>query len=290
MACSWSWIDQPAALDSAGKVLSACHMIAIDTEYNSLHYFREKLCLIQIHGENHSYLIDPLAGLDLTPLAKIFSNPGVLKVFHAGDNDIRIIKRDYGFEFRNIFDTQRAAAILGHRYLSLETLIQEYLTIDFKKRKKTQRSRWENRPLSEEQLHYASLDTLYLIPLYHALRTAIHRSGQDETAAKAFRGIAEATWREKSFNPFGYKKMPGYQGLQDQQKQRLRNLYAWRYRKAQETDRAPFLILDDRGLMSLARAEIGLENASGFAERPTCSAFCRYFHELLPILQEQPLA
>ena len=79
-----------------------------------------------------------------------------------------------------------------------------------------------------------------------------------EEAKRAFLDITEVMWREKTFNPFGYKKMPGYYNLPDYQRQRLRNLYSWRYHKAQEIDRAPFLILDDRLLMTLAQAEIDL--------------------------------
>ncbi|MBN1546562.1 MAG: ribonuclease D [Syntrophaceae bacterium] len=289
MTCPWTWINQPDALERAAKVLAASGVIAIDTEYNSLHYFREKLCLIQIHDGDHTYLIDPLAGLDLRPLEPVFSSPAILKIFHAGDNDIRIIKRDYGFTFRCIFDTQRAAALLGHHYLSLETLIKEYLAVEFSKRKKTQRSRWETRPLTQEQLHYASLDTFHLIPLYLALKGALHQKGLGEIAEKAFQEIAEVTWREKIFNPIGYKRLPGYANLVDYQKQRLRNLYRWRYEKAREIDRAPFLVLDDRLMMILAQAEIDLME-SAVPDKSRCGAFCRYVNELIPILQESPQA
>ena len=290
MHCPWTWIDQSESLTTACKVLAATGVIAVDTEYNSLHYFREKLCLIQIHGGHHTYLIDPLAGLDLTPLHDIFAHPEILKIFHAGDNDIRIIKRDYGFIFKNIFDTQKAAAILGHHFLSLENLIQAYLPVDFKKRKKTQRSRWEIRPLTDEQLHYASLDTVHLIPLYLALKEALNEKGLSETARKAFLGITEVTWREKTFNPFGYKKLPGYYNLPDHQKLRLKNLYRWRFHKAQEIDRAPFLILDDRLMMTLAQAEIDLTESNAIPDKSQCGAFCRYVNELIPILQAQPQA
>jgi len=288
MTCPWTWIDQPESLVTACQALATTGVIAVDTEYNSLHYFREKLCLIQIHGGHHTYLIDPLAGLDLSPLYAIFAHPDILKIFHAGDNDIRIIKRDHGFIFKNIFDTQKAAAILGHHFLSLETLIQEYLTVDFKKRKKTQRSRWEIRPLTEEQLHYASLDTVHLIPLYLALKEVLIQKGLTETARKAFLDITEVTWHEKTFNPFAYKKLPGFYSLPDHQKQRLKNLYSWRYHKAQEIDRAPFLIMDDRLLMSLARLEVDLAENPAISQKSLCGAFCKYLNEVLPILQQQP--
>jgi ribonuclease D len=288
MTCPWTWIDRTDALEAAANALSASRVIAVDTEYNSLHYFREKLCLVQIHDGQHAYLIDPMAGLDLSPLSGLFENSDVLKIFHAGDNDIRIIKRDYGSTFRNIFDTQKAASILGHHYLSLETLIREYLSVDFKKKKKIQRSRWEVRPLSVEQLHYASLDTFHLIPLYLALIKVLYERNLLGTAERAFQEIAEVMWHEKRLNPTGYKKLPGYHNLPEHEKHRLRNLYNWRYHKAQEIDLAPFLLLNDRLLMALARAEIDLTDPIAISQKTTCSTCFKYLNELIPLLPEHP--
>ena len=69
----------------------------------------------------------------------------------------------------------------------------------------------------------------------------------------------------------------------DHQKQRLRNLYRWRYQKAQEIDRAPFLILDDRLMMTLAQAEIDPTDSGTVPDKSQCGAFCRYVNELIPI-------
>ncbi|MBK7552845.1 MAG: hypothetical protein IPI61_14895 [Syntrophaceae bacterium] len=90
--------------------------MAIDTEYDSLRYFRDKLCLIQVGTEERTYLFDPLdRKLEFSFLGKICRSPAQVKILHAGDNDIRILKRDYGFEFRNVFDTQRGGLAAGLR-------------------------------------------------------------------------------------------------------------------------------------------------------------------------------
>jgi ribonuclease D len=283
MPFPWIWIDQQHTLDAACDTLSAFDTIAIDTEYNSLHYFREKLCLIQVHSPRQTYLIDPFAFPSLEPLERIFANPEILKVFHAGDNDIRIIKRDYNCSFHHIFDTQRAASLLGHHFLSLETLIQEYLPVAFKKKKKTQRSRWEVRPLTEEQLRYASGDTLYLIPLYQALKEELLQKERYDEAQRMFSVVAGATWRDKNFNPSGYKRLAGYTDLEEHQKRRLKRLYRWRHDKARATDRAAFMIANDALLLDIARLEPAMALP---ADQTLSRIFPQYLQELIPILQE----
>jgi len=283
MSLPWIWIDQQDMLDDACDTLSTFDTIAIDTEYNSLHFFKEKLCLIQVHSPRQTYLIDPFAFPSLKPLEGIFANPKILKIFHAGDNDIRIIKRDYNCSFQHIFDTQRAASLLGHRFLSLETLVQEYLSVTFTKKKKMQRSRWEIRPLTEEQLQYASFDTVYLIPLYEILKEELLQKGLYDEAQKIFSAMAGVTWREKNFNPVGYRRFAGYTDLEEHQKRRLKRLYRWRHNKARTTDRAAFMIANDELLLDIARLEPAMFLSSG---QILSRIFPQYLQELTLLLQE----
>jgi len=255
MTNQWVWIDTQSKMDEAKEDIGSSSIICVDTEYDSFRYFREVLCLIQIEAEMRTYLFDPLGNLDFSFLGEIFSNPAILKVMHAGDNDIRILKRDYDFEFRNVFDTHRAASILGCHYLSLSALIGVYLGIDLKKDKKMQRSKWETRPLTEEQLHYAVEDTAYLKDLYRKLEYEVAREGLKKKAAKAFENVASVTWNEKSFNYRGYKNIKGYHLLTEQQKIYLKNIYHWRFQKAKETNTARFRIMTDQVLVELAKAE-----------------------------------
>jgi ribonuclease D len=251
----WVWIDTSAKMDEAKGDIGSSSIICVDTEYDSFRYFREVLCLIQIAADNKTYLLDPLNGLDISFLGKIFADSAILKIMHAGDNDIRILKRDYGFEFKNIFDTHLAAAILGCHFLSLSALIGQYLGIELKKDKKMQRSKWETRPLTEEQIHYAVQDTAYLKALYNRLDHEIQRKGLKRKAVKAFDTIAAVTWNEKLLNPQGYKNIKGYHSLTEHQKHYLMNLHCWRFQKAKETNRARFRILSDQTLVDLAKTE-----------------------------------
>lgn len=253
---SWIWVDNYRKIDRANNDIGSSDIICIDTEYDSFRYFREKLCLIQIKTENMTYLLDPLNTLDLSFLGSTFSDPDIVKIVHAGDNDIRILRRDYGFEFKNIFDTQKAASLLGCRYLSLESVIFQYLGIELNKSKKMQRSRWENRPLTEEQISYAVQDTQYLADLHVRLKGEIKQNGWGETASRAFEEIASVKWREKILDPHGYLRIKGAKELNKRPKRRLNVLFRWRFQKAKETNTARLMILSDQTLVDLSKSEI----------------------------------
>jgi len=253
---SWVWVGDFRTMREAARDIEHSALLGIDTEYDSFRYFREKLCLIQVKAKKKTYLFDPLEGPEPSILGECFSDPAVLKIMHAGDNDIRILKRDYGFAFRNIFDTHRAASLLGCQHLALSTLISQYLGIAFDKEKKMQRSRWDLRPLTEEQVRYAVADTAHLSALYHVLDREIWQRGLEAEAAKIFEEIAAVEWREKELNRRGHERINGCQGLNPEERQRLQRLFRWRFKKAKERNRAFFMILSDSELIALSRVEL----------------------------------
>lgn len=193
----WLLVDTQNKLLRAVNDFEQAIVLSIDTEYDSFRYFREKLCLIQIHALNTTYVFDPLNNLNLSCLGRYFDDSHIVKVLHAADNDIRLLKRDYKFNFKNIFDTHRAALLLGFQQLSLEKMVKEFVGLDLKKNKKIQRSRWDNRPLTEEQLQYAAQDVIYLPALYKKQSAELDLKDLKESATKAFDKIAETDWRKK---------------------------------------------------------------------------------------------
>jgi len=250
------WVDDSDGLQTVIKEANRARIIAIDTEYDSFHYFREKLCLVQAKTPLGTYLLDPVSA-DLAPLANAFQNKAILKIIHAGDNDLRILTRDYNFAFHNIFDTQRAAAILGSHHLSLASVITEYLGIELKKSKKMQRSQWDCRPLTTEQMEYAVEDIEYLIPLYQEMKKLLKERDLEKQAEKVFEDeIASARWSEKILDSRGHTRIEGFQEMRPSQKKRLAALYRWRFHKAKETNRAVFMILSDQNIAELAKERI----------------------------------
>jgi ribonuclease D len=116
------WISSDSNLRSMASQLSQQPRLAIDTESNSLHAFREQVCLIQFSTPDTDYLVDPLAIKDLSPLSGLFSDPHIEKTFHAAEYDLICLKRDFNFNVVNMFDTMQAARILGYPACGLNHL------------------------------------------------------------------------------------------------------------------------------------------------------------------------
>ena len=253
MENDWIFVDTPKKIKRAIDNFENAAILSIDTEYDSFRYFREILCLIQINANEATYIFDPLGKLNLDFLSKFFNDEAIVKILHAADNDIRLLKRDYQFDFQNIFDTHRAALILGLHQLSLEKMINHFLNADLKKSKKMQRSRWDKRPLSDEQLRYAMQDVTFLPALYEEQLRQLRVKGLEENASDAFVKISAATWQEKRIDRRGYAKIAGYYSLNQEQKELLKKLYAWRFQRAKEENRAIFMFLPDKNLLEIAQ-------------------------------------
>jgi ribonuclease D len=259
MDTKWFLVDTPKKLLRAVDDFEQASVLSIDTEYDSFRYFKEKLCLIQIHANTTTYVFDPLNNLDLSFLWKYFGNRQIVKVLHAADNDIRLLKRDYKFDFKNIFDTHRAALLLGFKQLSLEKMITQFVGVELKKSKKMQRSRWDNRPLTEEQLEYAVQDVTYLPALYEKQAAELGIKGLKDVAGEAFAKIAATNWREKRIDRHGHTKIKGYYCLNQEQKELFKRLYFWRFQRAKEENRAIFMFLPDKNLLELAQDHNNLQ-------------------------------
>ena len=108
-----TWVDTPQSLLIAARNLMGEKRVAVDTESNSLHAYREQVCLIQFSIPTTDYLVDPMALSDLSVLTELFASKQIEKVFHASEYDIICLKRDYQIEFNHLFDTMVAARILG---------------------------------------------------------------------------------------------------------------------------------------------------------------------------------
>jgi len=253
MDTKWLLVDTPQKLQHAIDDFQQASVLSIDTEYDSFRYFKEKLCLIQIHANDTTYVFDPLDNLDLSFLGKYFGSRQIVKVLHAADNDIRLLKRDYKFDFKNIFDTHRAALLLGFKQLSLTKMITQFVGVELKKSKKMQRSRWDNRPLTEEQLEYAVQDVTYLPVLYEKQAMELALKNLKDAAGEAFAKIAAAIWREKRIDRHGHTRIKGYYSLNQEQKELLKKLYFWRFQRAKKENRAIFMFLPDKNLLELAQ-------------------------------------
>lgn len=226
--------------------------MGVDTESNSLFAYYHRVCLIQISLPDCDYVIDPLA-VNVEPLAALFADPARLKIFHAAENDILGLKRDYDFSFATIFDTMLAARILGWPQAGLGAILS--IQYDAHLNKSLQRADWGRRPLNPELLAYAQLDTHYLLSLRVEQEAELKAKNRWEEAQESFDRLPLVEWVEKPFDPEGFWSLPGVRTLADDGLPVLRELYLWRENQARREDRPPFKVLDQRTIIELSRQQ-----------------------------------
>jgi ribonuclease D len=248
---AYAWVDSAAAFDGALEAIGSASRIAIDTEGDSLYHYFEKVCLLQISTRSETFLLDPLALRDLSGLAPILADPGVEKVFHAAGYDLSCLRRDYGFQFRNLYDTHLAAQLLGYEQLGLGVLLEKFLGVVHSKGR--QRDDWSRRPLEREQLEYAATDTHHLLELRDLLQAELEAKERLEWALEEFEVSAAASPPGREFDPEGFRRIKGSRDLRLRELAVLRALYLLRDRCARELDLPPFKVLNDSVLVDLAR-------------------------------------
>jgi ribonuclease D len=227
--------------------------LALDTESDSLYRYFYKVCLIQVSTPTTDYLVDPLRLPDISGLDQFLADPSIEKVFHAAENDVVVLKRDFGFSFANVFDTMVAARILGWPRVSLAALLAEHFNV--KTDKRLQLTDWGHRPLSEEQLWYARLDSRYLLSLRDLLIEELKKRHRWREAQEAFAALPHLAPVEKQFDPEGFWRNKEARTLEPQELAVLRELYLWRDEKARNLDLPPFKVIDDRTLVHLSRSQ-----------------------------------
>ncbi|MFN0242193.1 MAG: ribonuclease D [Planctomycetota bacterium] len=225
--------------------------VAVDTEADSFFSYRDKVCLIQITAESRDYLVDPLAGFDLAPLGRVFADETKTKVFHDGEYDVLILKRDYGFRFKRLFDTRVAAATLGSASPGLASVLRDYFSIELDK--SMQRSNWGQRPLSDKQIRYARLDTHFLLDLMRHQRPELERHGRAMIVDGECQRLEQLLPSETVFDPDDYIKIKGARALPPLGRQTLRELFVLRESIACAEDQPPFRILNNETLIEIAQ-------------------------------------
>jgi ribonuclease D len=244
-------VADPPALQALVDVLVQEPAIGVDTESNSLFAYRERVCLIQFSTPTLDYIVDPLALNDLSPLAPLFADPGQQKIFHASEYDVICLKRDYNFQFANLFDTMVAARTLGWPQLGLAAILETHFGVKMNKR--FQRADWGQRPLTSELLDYARLDTRYLVRLRALLEAELVARGRLEEAREEFARLERVAGQPNGVNPNAFWRINGARDLAPAQAGVLRELHEYRERQAERADRPPFKVMSDQTLLEIAR-------------------------------------
>jgi ribonuclease D len=225
-------------------------VIGVDTESNSLFAYREQVCLLQFSTADKDYLIDPLELHDLSPLVPVFADAQIEKIFHAAEYDLICLKRDFDFQFTNLFDTMLAARILGRSTLGLGAMLEAEFGLQVDKR--YQRANWTRRPITPAMMNYARMDTRYLIPLSDILRKQLYNTGRLDLAEEDFQRLTQVAAGTHENNGSSFWRISGSQDLSPRQAAVLQELCAYRDSRARATNQPPFRILSNQTLLELA--------------------------------------
>ena len=231
--------------------------LALDTEFMGEGRYRTLLCLVQLAtpqpGEMGELieLIDPLdAELDGSPLAAVLADPAVQVIVHAGRQDVALVRRRFGAEPANLFDTQVAAGFAGlGAQSSYESLLGELLGVRVSK--SASFTRWDARPLTPEQRTYAREDVVHLLELAAELERRLAALGRLEWAHEECAAIARATDERDPETIFA--RLPRVRTLSASARPVARELVRWRERTAEQRDRPVQSILADAALIEVAR-------------------------------------
>lgn len=248
------WVGTPQDLQSLVTQLSLHRKIAIDTESNSLHAFREQVCLIQFSIPDFDFLLDPLAVKDLSPLSNLFSDPSIEKTFHAAEYDLLCLKRDFDFDIVNMFDTMQAARILGYPAVGLNHLLLEKYKITLDKR--FQKADWARRPLPDDQLNYARMDTHYLLDLRDLFYSELVSKDLWELASEEFQRISFSNGQADQGSDIpAWQRINGVNRLSPQQIPVLNELIEWRLVQAKRMNRPVFKVMNNNLLLAIAQSK-----------------------------------
>jgi len=245
------WVDRYGSFEKMIADLSVQSRIAVDTESNSLHAYREQVCLVQFSTPKTDYILDPFVFEDLSALAPLFSNPKIEKIFHAAEYDLLCLKRDFGFEFTNLFDTMYAARILGYPFVGLDNMLAEKL--DIKVDKRHQKADWGARPLTAAQIDYARFDTHFLFELRDILEKELDQKGRLQLALEDFARAGKVELPREKVNGASWRRFSARKDVSTRELTILSQLCSFRDQIAEQMDRPPFKVLDDDTLLAIAR-------------------------------------
>jgi ribonuclease D len=238
--------------DLVRSLLSVAVAVAVDTESNNQYAYQSKVCLIQLSTYSQDYIIDPISIGDMSELGKLMSATSIEKVFHGCEYDVVSLKRDFHYTFTNIFDTMYASRFVDGVMPSLADLLLQHFDVSLDK--SHQMDNWGMRPLAEESLQYAQMDTHYLLPLRDKYYQKLDKMGCIDEIRDIFADIALLDPKDSAYDPDGFWKLVRPHQLSKRQMAVLQSLYQTREELAQEEDVPPSRVMENRTLVELAES------------------------------------
>ncbi len=249
------YIDTLDGLNEFYAINKEVKWIGFDTEFIGEKTFVPVLCLIQIASEHGNYLIDSLKLPHLKPFLKLITDPEILKITHAGENDYRLLFQQFGVLPVNVFDTQIAAGFIGYSYpVSFANLLQGELRVRLDKGSAV--SDWESRPISKKQLQYALNDVLYLEQLWIKMAQKLRDKKRETWLTEEFNKMQSAEYyaidRNKEFLTNSMLNK-----INNNEKLFLLRLYRWRIDIAEKKNQPKERALQKKYIAHIVKAVKG---------------------------------
>ena len=285
----WQLVESNEALRQVLEEGAGSEAVVVDTEFMRRNTFYPQVALVQLcfagsgSVSDTAWLIDPLTLEDTAPLADLLVDPKVVKVLHSASEDLEVFQNWLGVLPQPLFDTQRAAALLGRGFgLGYRALVQAICDVDLPKGET--RSDWLQRPLTESQCEYAAMDVTWLLPVWRELdaqcecerkREWVLSDGRDAmgtlgTAVSAYHKRIKTAWK---LNP---RELGALAAICD-----------WREQTARLKDRPRSWIIDDKACIQLAQQDpLNWSELKSTVDLPP-PALRRYGEQLLELLAAQ---
>jgi len=245
-----TYLDTDVAVQTWLSAIRRSPILALDTEGASFHRFVDRIYLLQLSTRDQHAIIDPLPIAAPAGLGALLEDPAVEIVFHDADYDLRLLRQDYGWQIRNVFDTRIAAQLLGLKAFGLAALLER--SFGLKLDKKHQRADWSMRPLTADMLDYAAQDTMHLLGLRDVLHDELAQRGRLTWAREEFQRLETIAWpQDDPANAF--LKVKGARDLTRRELAIFRELVQWRDATALTMDRATFRVMANEVLFEAVR-------------------------------------
>ncbi|MEG0071208.1 MAG: ribonuclease D [Raoultibacter sp.] len=207
-------------------------VLAIDTEFLREKTYYARLCLLQLATDTEVVIVDPFAVNDLGVIAPLLEDERIVKLFHAGSQDIEILYREIGSMPTPVFDTQIAASLLGQtQQIGYGALVLAECGVSLKKGDSF--TDWSRRPLSDSQQKYAAEDVIYLPRMYAQMKRTLIEKGRLQWLDQDFRELTNPK-RYDTDPRERYKHLKRVSQLGARQLSAAREVAAWREETARK--------------------------------------------------------
>lgn len=244
------WIRDSETLAQHCERWRQLSMVALDTEFMRVDTFYPRPGLIQLADEYNCYLIDPLCIEDFSAFVELMADDSVLKLIHAGSEDLELLLNSYGVLPEPLFDTQIAAAFAGWGFsMGLQRLVDHALGVQLGKGETT--SDWMQRPLTPEQEHYAALDVAYLPAIALQLQEQLKQLGRLDWVMEECSVLRMSVIDTDPQGLSYYRRFSQVWNISEVKRAGLRDLTAWREQACRAQDIPRNRLLRNQHLLSI---------------------------------------